>query len=607
MIRKITLLIFLFILNVTDSLPVNGLSIFQAHVISESSAQNAFDPTKRIDSLIEAFVHEANLNNHEQDFDSLAAIAFSLAESIFDNQKMLEIGRNYFKHVSLRGKYVDFAILAERTEQLLLENDQYKEKFEYWLIISNAAAKLYYAEIAHKFALKAISESGYDKKPAQQIKAVLALGKSLEIQQFYIEAYQNFLEALFMLEKINNSQQKKELKMLTYDHLFDFHSVVMDFEHAAQYKKLEIKLIESESTVDSVRLMWAKYDLCGLLVLAEKYQNLKAFLEELIEFSNRKKDLRLKDFTFSLYRTYLNKVNDINGLYELYLFKYPDELTRLEIIEPIVYFQTMAKIAEFQNNLPDAFYNYDQAINQINESLNPVLISNFYKRYGQFLLRNGRVRDAKAAFAESFQQAKRIQYLDFMKETSKYLDSVSVMLGDYKGAHTYSAIHKAVLIKQHELNQQTEFLKMELANESRRIEWLKQQRDEQIKRKYNLQYLLITVLITLIFLLFILLNRFRVPEWAVKGLAFLNILMLFELIILFLDQRIHQLAHGEPIKIFIVKVLILIILFPLHHVTEEAFIKSLTRKKLILKPSYTQFKHFIHKLWPWLENSKRDE
>lgn len=607
MIRKIVLWILVFMTVAGQNLrnPLGNLITVPAHAIP--SLQNNQNPSTKSDSLITTFVRAAQTYNQEHVFDSLASIAVSLAESTFDDRKMLKISLNYFKNVSIRGRFIDFAVLTERTEQLLLETDLNADKFEYWLIISNAAARLYYPEIAHKFALKAISESGYDKNPAKQVRAVLALGKSLEMQQLYIEAYQNFLEALFTIEKIDNKILKKSLKMLTYDHLYDFHTVVRDFDHAAENKNLEIKLIESEEKTDSIRLMWAKYDLCGLLVLAEKNQHLKHFLDELIEFSTRKNELRLRDYTFALYRTYLNKVNDNKGIYELYHLQYPHELARLKEIEPIVFYQTQARIAEYQHDMPDAFSNYRKAINLIDESLNPLLISNFYKRYGQFLLRNGQVREAKIAFRESFSQAEKIQYLDFMKETSKYLDTVSVMLGEYKDAHKYATIHRSILVRENELNQQSEFLKMELSNESRRIELLKQRKDEALRRKHNLQYFLITILITVIFLLFILLNRFRVPAWVVKGLAFLNILMIFELIILFLDQRIHHLAAGEPIKVFILKVLILIILFPLHHVTEEAFIRNMTKKQLIFKPGYTHFRHFIHKLWPWLDDSKKEE
>jgi hypothetical protein len=236
MIRKIVFLIFVFISFAGENLGNHPGILNQVQNNGETSFQNNKNPSTTIDSLIIAFVREAHTYNHEHIFDSLASIAVSLAESTFDDRKMLKISLNYFKHVSIRGRFTDFVVLTERTEQLLLENDLNMDKFEFWLIISSAAAKLYFPDIAHKFALKALSESGYDKNPVKQVKAVLALGKSLEMQKFYIEAYQNFLEALFNVEKIENKSLKKSLKILTYDHLHDFHTVVRDFDHAAQYK-----------------------------------------------------------------------------------------------------------------------------------------------------------------------------------------------------------------------------------------------------------------------------------------------------------------------------------------------------------------------------------
>jgi len=236
------------------------------------------------------------------------------------------------------------------------------------------------------------------------------------------------------------------------------------------------------------------------------------------------------------------------------------------------------------------------------QNTSPAFKSNFYFRYGQFLLKHDKIKEAKNSFLQAYRESERIDYLDFMLESSYYVDSISGVLGEYKEAYKFSTIHKNLLKKQAELNEQDEFLLMELANESKKLELSMQKQQEDQRRTFNLQYFMITLGISLLFLIFLVLSRYRVPEWVIRGLGFFSVLMLFEFIILVLDQKLHHMTHGAPLPIFIIKVTILTFLFPLHHFIEEAIIKFMMAKKQIWKPSKNDFKGIIYRLWPWLGN-----
>ena len=135
---------------------------------------------------------------------------------------------------------------------------------------------------------------------------------------------------------------------------------------------------------------------------------------------------------------------------------------------------------------------------------------------------------------------------------------------------------------------------MELAQEQEKV---------KTKKKYNVQYLIITLCITILMIIFIGVSHLKVPVWVVKGSGFLGILMFFEFIILILDHEIHHMTHGAPLWIFVIKVAILFVLFPLHHIIEHALINYMLKNQLLKKPTKGSIKKIAQKLWPWMSEN----
>jgi hypothetical protein len=562
------------------------------------------DIFKKIDNIKSALEFEINQNNNDQHFDSLVSVAIALAESTFNNEKTLEVYQTYFDLVEMDGQYVDYQTSVNRTEQLTLENDYNIDKSDLWLSISSSASRLNYPLVAHKFALKAFSEAELEKNPEKKVQAYLTLGKSLQIQKYYIEAYQNYLNASYLTETLENGHDKDEIKKKCFSHLFEFHRNVNDYDQAAKYKLLEIELIQSNIKTDSLELFWAKYDMCGLAILSKKYGSVVNTLDELLKYSAKAKNKKLKDYSFSLYRQYLVQNNDLFGFHKIYVEKYPEELERLKIFQPVLYHQIKSKLAEFKNDINNARAEYIKAESRFDKNDSPIFISNFYNRYGQFLFKYGKLDEAINSFQKAFANAEKAQYMEYMLESSYFLDSLSSLAGNYVEAYKYSNINKKLLIQRTLLNKQDEFLRMELANESRQISLNQKRIEEDKKRKFNLQYFIITMSILFFFLIFIIFSRLKVPEWSIKGLGFVSVLMLFEFIILILDHEIHHITHGAPLWIFAIKVLILIFLFPLHHIIEKAIIKFMIQKKQIWRPNKSHIREAMHRLWPWMSDQE---
>lgn len=558
--------------------------------------------SKRIDHLLDSLENEIKFYNNDQSFDSLASYVISLAESSFDPKTQIQVYQKYFDLVQTKGDLVNFHSLVTRMEKLILQNASEMDRIGYWLSISKSGARLYISQTAQKFALKALSDSELGGNITNKISSYLALGKSFEIQKLYLEAYQNYLNAKYLTETIDQEETLDKYKKDCFHHLFEFYRVINDFDHAAEFKMQQIALIEHSEKMDSAEWLWSKLDLYSLKVLSKKYGDVEEKLDHLIFEANKKNYVKLKDFAFSLYRRYLIQTDDLNGYYKIYMKNHPEELSRMKTLQPTIYYLIKAKLAEFKNDAESAMEAFSMGKKLLQKNENPAFKSNFFTRYGQFLLKHGKNNDAKDAFVLAFNEAQKIDYLDYMLENSYYLDSISGLLGQYKDAYKYAVIHKNLLMEQAKLNEQEEFLMLELANESKQIELAQQKQAEQQKRTNNIQYFIISLAISLLFLIFLIVSRFKVPEWSIRGLGFFSVLMLFEFIILILDHQIHHMTHGAPLWIFIIKVLILTFLFPLHHYIEEAIIRFMMAKKMLWNPSRNSFKQIALRLWPWLGN-----
>jgi hypothetical protein len=273
-----------------------------------------------------------------------------------------------------------------------------------------------------------------------------------------------------------------------------------------------------------------------------------------------------------------------------------------------LYYIIKAYLKEEQEEADSSKYYFLLAESEALKKNNDIYESNFYKRYGEFLLRNNYTEEALEKFKLAYQKAASQNYLDYMLETSTLIEQVSVQLNDFKSAYDFGKIHNELLIKKSQAFFEDNLLQMELKSQTRQKEILAEKREEEKRRKFNLQYAIIIIAIMLLFLLLILASSLTVPEWLIEMLGFFSILFLFEFIIILLDHRIHHATHGEPLKIFLIKIGILTFLFPFHHFVETKITNYMKKHKMIGNVSRGSIKKTLSVLWPWMTpNIKKQE
>ena len=573
----------------------NGI-IDSLNVVLQSTSAHE----KRAEVYMAMASHYQNILNQESKFDSLAQLGIMEAEASFDPKVIVQIN---IKYLSNRGPSNNNTLaeqIVQRTEKLSVDLDM-NQQFDIWILLTKTNLQLFNIPKAHSYALKAMSYSSSSKNNIHLIQSHLAIGKCSEFNRQYVEAFQNYMNALYETELLESHREQKKYKSLCYEYLFNFHQKIKNYDEAAKYKKKIIDFIIAENPIDSSRLYWQNYDLAGLSLNSGQFAMIKHRLENILAYAANKHNLKLKRYTLTLYRSLLIETNNFEGFHNLYFIRFPEELQKLKTSDANLYFRIAGYIQQHKQQYDSVYYFFDRAEVALKKEDNPIIRSNFYRRYGELLYRNGQADKALEKFKLSFQFAKKRQYIPFMIASCKMMDSIAIQKARYAEAYTYQQILFDCYEQSDNQADQDKMLKIELNNQAKQLQLNKIKSEEKKRKMYNLQYLILTVGISVLFIIIILLSHISVPEWLIRTLGFIGVLMFFEFIILLLDHQIHHITHGAPLYIFIIKISILSVLFPLHHIIEKRIVKYLVSQKRLWKPSKAVFVNFIHQLWPWFK------
>lgn len=204
----------------------------------------------------------------------------------------------------------------------------------------------------------------------------------------------------------------------------------------------------------------------------------------------------------------------------------------------------------------------------------PILAIQYYNK-AYFLL--GQLKDPKK---ESFY--------------SRSLSRLYEQLGDYKKAFAYSKKADQLKDSLQKLSNQRDIAMVEVSNEKKNHEKQLELIAQKKITKRNLQYMGITIAITMIFVLLIVIGMFPISPLTIKILGYFAFISLFEFIVLLLDSFLHNIAHGEPLKIWLMKIFLIALLVPFQHYLEKGLLSFIHSKKL----HQVRKKLSIKKWWP---------
>ena len=335
------------------------------------------------------------------------------------------------------------------------------------------------------------------------------------------------------------------------------------------------------------------------LELNKKNNNYKCCIKDYIALG--------KLFNYEIARNYLlkaedlaTKINDYAGKIEAqrilffyillqekpeislsYLESHP-ELKNVFLNTGPHYFDQIKAIIYSYGGYPDsALYYFKISENAFKTYYDPITKKDFFLEYTISMLKQ---KDSSLIipYAEQlYTYSKEVADYKNMIYSSEILQKVYGAKGDFKNAFFYSTQRNRYKDTLELLTRDKELALLEIDNVNKRRKADEEQKIIESRRRYNLQYLLITVIIATAFILLILIGMFKVSRLTIRTMGFLSLIFLFEFIILLLDNWIHVITHGEPWQVWLIKIAIISVMLPMHHTFEDKLVHYLLSKKLI--------------------------
>ena len=528
--------------------------------------------------LLELAEYYSNIDNKLS--DNYARQAMQTAE-LSRNRKLVV---NTFLKNGIR--YIAMAGLANNI-QLAKENFEQAEKvardngFDDELAFSYTGLSRVYRgagdnDKALNYNNLAISIASTGNNDSLKMVAFNSLGNTYRSKNEQLLAFRNYLQALNVAEL----SKKSALIKNCYSRLSDFYAGIEDFDKAIDY---DMKVLDIDRQNNNRYAILDDYNNIGKLFTAKKqYDIALKMYEDAITLAD--------SLHFDVYK--LNSYLNIANMY----FSNGDNARGLAYLNShqvvLDYFKTAGMgffldegyggIYTELGKLDSAYYFLKKAEPEIEQRANMFVKYGFYLQFGQYYKRRTDYKNAIAYFLKANNIGIASKDISLLENTSKNLDTLYTLGGDYKTAYFYSNEYNKYKDSIKTLAKATDLLKLEVDADNRRRDRLAKEEEANTIHRHNVQYMGITAGIAALFIIMVMLGFFIVSPRTIRVLGFFSFIFLFEFIILLADKQIHEWTHGEPWKVMLIKIFLVAILLPLHHWLEHKVIHYLnSRKKLV--------------------------
>lgn len=316
------------------------------------------------------------------------------------------------------------------------------------------------------------------------------------------------------------------------------------------------------------------------LAKASNYMAAKDYLQQAILLADSMQSIRQKIEAEKVLFSYM-LLKESPAFMLAYLAREPELKNVFINTGPDYLHWIQAEIYLYAGKADSAWHYFKRAESSFNTGYDLVSKKNFFTEYALCLQQLGKVPEAIHYYQKSAELAKAHADLISLKSFTYELKKLYEKQGNYQQAYQYSIQYDNYKDSVDMLGREKDLALLEIENETKL-----QQRDaelakEKLRRKYNLQYMLITIIVATAFILLIMIGMFKVSTFTIRVMGFLSLIFLFEFIILVLDKWIHDLTHGEPWKSWLIKIGIISILLPIHHFLEHKLIRYLLSRHLI--------------------------
>ncbi len=264
-----------------------------------------------------------------------------------------------------------------------------------------------------------------------------------------------------------------------------------------------------------------------------------------------------------------------------YLEDEPDVKQSIQNIGATYYYRTIGQVYLYSKKADSALFYFKMAEPDYVKNFDPKLRRSIYKEIAQSYQLLHNIPGAIQYYSQVMQISNEINDASAMASASAALSNLFEQQGDYKQAFIYS---KQAIQYQDSLRKLSEGRDIALLNverENRKHAEESRQETQRLINKRNIQYMAITIAIAVVFMFMLILGMFPISKLTIKLLGYFFFISLFEFIVMVIDSFLHKITHGEPLKIWLIKIVLIACLVPFQHYLEHGLIKFLESRKLI--------------------------
>jgi len=207
------------------------------------------------------------------------------------------------------------------------------------------------------------------------------------------------------------------------------------------------------------------------------------------------------------------------------------------------------------------------------------------------------IPNAISYYTRSLELSKKMNDGTSIASTSDSLSNLYQQMGDYKQAFLFSKQSIEYKENLRSLSKEKDIALMGVDREKRKHEDDLMEEEKRVNSKRNIQYMAITIAIGIVFLGLMFIGMFAVSKLTIKILGYFFFISLFEFIVLLIDNSfLAHATHNEPLKLWLIKIVLIAILVPLQHFLEHNLIKFLESRKLLEARTKLNFKKWWQKI-----------
>lgn len=275
------------------------------------------------------------------------------------------------------------------------------------------------------------------------------------------------------------------------------------------------------------------------------------------------------------------------------------------------YYEAIGNIYYYSNKIDSALHYFKLVEYDFLKNYDEKLSRNIFWEIAQCYEKLNEIPNAIAYYTKVLALCKKMNDAGAIAEISSSLSNLYGQQNDFKQAFVYSKLSIEYKDSLRNLSKGRDLALLDVDRETRKHQEELRQEQQRLKRKRDLQYMAITIAISIIFLCMLVIGMFPVSKLTIKMLGYFFFISLFEFIVLLIDNVfLTSATHGEPLKLWLIKIGLIAMLVPVQHFLEHNLIKFLESRKLLearTKFSFTKWWKKIKKPVPQTETELEED